>query len=111
MSVTYAGSNNYGPFGPNVAGGSSGIAVVSAEPDPTTTTVARTEPQAPSGTVNTNTGRASMATQTALAPMEFDGPQSGCPAISNAAAVCTAIAGESAQSICFVQWTGPYQNP
>jgi hypothetical protein len=37
---------------------------------------------APAGTLNTNTGRTTIATQTALGPMTFDGPQQGTVATS-----------------------------
>lgn len=55
MSVTYSGINNCGPYGPNVANGST--------PDPTGALVV---PQAPSGAISTNVNRSATATQTAL---------------------------------------------
>lgn len=109
MSVTYAGTNNYGPFGPNVAGGTSGIALTAAEPDPTALTVARTDPETLTGnTVSQNPGRSVMATQTALTPQTFDGPQAGSPAVTNVSSVN--LAGNAVGSLSFVQFTGAYQS-
>jgi len=58
MAVTYSGTNNYGPYGPNVAGGTSGVPATSGQP---------TAPAAPEGTPlntdDTNTGRTEMAIQ------------------------------------------------
>jgi hypothetical protein len=104
MSVVYAITNNYGPAFPNCA-----VSLgAGTAPDPTATTVARTEPSALAGTVNTNTGRTTMATQTSLTPLTFDGPQSGSPALTNVTAAN--LTGYAVGSLQFYQFTGPYQS-
>jgi hypothetical protein len=103
MSFTYSGTNNYGPYNPNVAGATSGISVVSVQPS-----APATPEGTPANTDVTNTGRSSMATQTILGPMTFDGPQSGSPALTNVTAVT--LSGYAPGQCSFVQFSGAYQS-
>ena len=92
-----------GPFAPNCAA-SLGAGTT---PDPTALTVARTEPSAPAGTVNTNTGRTTMATQTMLNPMTFDGPPAGSPVLTNVSSMT--LAGYAPGTTQVTQFTGAYE--
>jgi hypothetical protein len=62
MSVTYSITNTYGPAFPNCLNGQA----LTAQPDPTALTVARTEPETPKNTVVLNTSRSTMATRVAI---------------------------------------------
>ena len=107
MSVVYSGNNQWGPCYPVVAGGTSGIALSIAVPDPTSLTVARTDPQTNTGNVvSQNTGRTATATQTLLTPR--NGPQSGSPAVTNVSAMT--LSGYAPGTTQVTQFTGAYQS-